>query len=88
MKHVPSLDGIRAVSILIVIGFHLGFLGFGWAGVQIFFVLSGYLITGILVADREQYSLTPYLKRFYWRRSLRIFPVYYGYLAVAALAHY
>jgi peptidoglycan/LPS O-acetylase OafA/YrhL len=81
-------DGIRAVSILIVIGFHLGFLGFGWAGVQIFFVLSGYLITGILVADREHYSLTPYLKRFYWRRSLRIFPLYYGYLAVVALVHY
>jgi peptidoglycan/LPS O-acetylase OafA/YrhL len=86
MKHVPSLDGIRAISILIVIGFHLGVLGFGWAGVQIFFVLSGYLITGILLEDRERYSLTPYLKRFYWRRSLRIFPVYYGYLLVLALA--
>ena len=84
MKYSRALDGLRGVAILLVILFHFGYLGAGWIGVQIFFVLSGYLITSILLADRHQ-SPRNYFGGFYWRRSLRIFPIYYAYLLVLAL---
>ncbi len=64
--------------------FHFFFLlEIGWIGVQIFFVLSGFLITTILLSSKSQ-SFTNYLKRFYWRRALRIFPLYYFYLLLIA----
>jgi peptidoglycan/LPS O-acetylase OafA/YrhL len=84
-QHIKALDGVRGIAILLVILFHYGYLGCGWIGVQLFFVLSGYLITSILIKDRGQ-SLKNYLKRFYWRRSVRIFPLYYLYLFVILAA--
>jgi peptidoglycan/LPS O-acetylase OafA/YrhL len=81
LQYIKALDGVRGIAILLVILFHYGYLGCGWIGVQLFFVLSGYLITSILLKDRGE-SLATYLKRFYWRRSLRIFPLYYLYLLV------
>jgi len=83
MPHVRALDGVRGLAVLSVILFHFGYFTAGWIGVQIFFVLSGYLITGILVAERERPGA--YFKRFYWRRSLRIFPLYFGYLAALSV---
>ncbi len=56
-------------------------IGIGWIGVQLFFVLSGFLITRILIQDKK-YSLNIYLKKFYWRRALRIFPIYFAYLLI------
>jgi len=80
MQYRKSLDGVRGLAILLVIFFHYNFLlEVGWVGVQLFFVLSGYLITSILLEDKKQ-TLDVYLKGFYWRRTLRIFPVYYLYL--------
>lgn len=80
-KHLPALDGMRAIAVFMVILGHLG-IPFMPAdlGVTIFFVLSGFLITLLLLRE-EQRSATISLRRFYIRRSLRIFPAYFVYLA-------
>ena len=94
---VPQLDGLRAVAVLLVVAAHVGFLVdlspggrralaplISGDGVELFFVLSGYLITGILVREREQ-SGAMSLRRFYVRRTLRIWPALYVFLGVAAV---
>jgi peptidoglycan/LPS O-acetylase OafA/YrhL len=97
LRYMPHLDGLRAVAVFAVLIHH--FLGpknllnriFPWGaiGVRLFFVLSGFLITGILLACRERLAarggLWPTLRDFYARRFLRIFPAYYLTLAGAAL---
>jgi peptidoglycan/LPS O-acetylase OafA/YrhL len=89
--HVPALDGVRGLAILMVMCAHfiessahtwtdkliLKPINAGWVGVDLFFVLSGYLITGILVDSRGR---SRYFSSFYARRFLRIFPLYYGVL--------
>jgi peptidoglycan/LPS O-acetylase OafA/YrhL len=85
-RGIATLDGLRAIAVSLVLLLHFGYLNGGWVGVQLFFVLSGFLITGVLIADREA-PLGAYLRRFYWRRTLRIFPLYYGYLAVLFLCY-
>ena len=90
MLRIPALDGLRALAVGAVMLFHLQVPGFalGWAGVPLFFVLSGYLITGKLIAARgpaPDPALGPYLFTFYWRRTVRIFPLYYFYLLVNGL---
>jgi peptidoglycan/LPS O-acetylase OafA/YrhL len=90
--HYPYLDGLRGLAILLVLAGHaLGFsLGItaaaplGGTGVMVFFVLSGFLITNILHAERVRTS-TVSLRRFYLRRTLRIFPAYYAMVGVVAL---
>jgi peptidoglycan/LPS O-acetylase OafA/YrhL len=81
--YLPGLDGIRAVAVLSVIAFHLNF---GWAsggllGVQVFFVLSGYLITDLLVAEyRRHHGIG--LKQFWIRRARRLLPALFVMLFV------
>jgi peptidoglycan/LPS O-acetylase OafA/YrhL len=85
---IPSLDGLRAVSILMVILGHLcGARGNALAvfGVQVFFVISGYLITSLLQNEYERNGGIS-LSAFYNRRCFRIFPAAYAYILVAALA--
>jgi len=92
--HLPALDGVRGLAILMVLLLHFvgqttatsryeaavnWVLSYGLLGVDLFFVLSGFLITGILYDARDQAG---YFRRFYMRRALRIFPLYYGVLAV------
>jgi len=87
---LPGLDGIRGLAILVVLVHNVSYfnepadsiaikllrvaLGGGWVGVQLFFVLSGFLITGILLDTKRD---AHYFRSFYLRRILRIFPLYY-----------
>jgi peptidoglycan/LPS O-acetylase OafA/YrhL len=71
----PALDGLRAVAFFMVFFQHYGEMPWGWAGVDLFFVLSGFLITGILFDSRDDLHR---VRNFYVRRTLRIFPLYYG----------
>ena len=83
-KHIPQLDVLRGVAVLVVMLYHITDLvprlhlkpifGFGYAGVDLFFVLSGFLITGILVKSKDSKR---YFTNFYARRALRIWPLYY-----------
>lgn len=94
-RHDPALDGIRGLAILLVLAHHLFYIGdtlgnpvlqaihrvqlSAWLGVDLFFALSGYLITGILW---RSLGGPGYFRAFYMRRSLRIWPLYYGVLLV------
>jgi len=77
---IPGLDGLRAIAFLLVFAFHTDYLQFGWVGVSLFFVLSGFLITGILLDMKKTLRARDYFFKFYGRRFLRIFPLYYFYL--------
>ena len=95
---VPELDGIRGLAILLVLVYHafvfakpapgswlaypVRMAGFGWSGVDLFFVLSGFLIGGILM---DQRGAPAYYRAFYTRRLCRIFPLYFLVLLLFAL---
>jgi peptidoglycan/LPS O-acetylase OafA/YrhL len=94
---IRSLDGLRAVAILLVILAHLPhsianapawsrhFMHLGTLGVRVFFVISGFLISTLLFAEFKKTGGIS-LRKFYFRRTLRIFPAFYTYIAVIALA--
>lgn len=97
LMHMPAIDGVRGIAILLVLIHHftpmvsgtyytrrmLEAAHTGWIGVDLFFVLSGFLITAILLKTRKGED---YFLNFYARRTLRIFPVYYLVLTVLLLA--
>jgi len=82
--HRPDIDGLRALAIVPVVLYHVGTRGCfgGFVGVDVFFVISGYLITGILVRELERGGIS--LRDFYRRRVLRIFPALFAMLAACA----
>ena len=82
--HIPSLDGLRAASFLVVFGAHAGLPNLipGGFGVTVFFFLSGYLITTLMRMELEGLG-TVSLKQFYLRRALRILPPFYLTLALS-----
>jgi len=88
VRVIPGLDGLRAIAILLVFATHSDLLEIGWVGVQLFFVLSGFLITGILLDMKASLPAREYFTKFYGRRFLRIFPLYYFYLALMAVVAY
>ncbi len=92
---MPALDGLRGLAVLLVLACHSAVVtgsifqttlnlvfGAGWVGVDLFFVLSGFLITGILYASRDS---PVYYKSFFARRFLRIFPLYYVVVIITIL---
>ena len=84
-KYRPDIDGLRAVAVLSVLAFHIGLkrVGGGFVGVDVFFVISGYLISSIVFAEiaSSRYSVIG----FYERRIRRIFPALFALLAVAGV---
>ncbi|MGH9685827.1 MAG: acyltransferase family protein [Candidatus Acidiferrales bacterium] len=92
---IPELDGLRGIAVLLVVLYHFivpfgpysnrvanafyNAFRIGWAGVDLFFVLSGFLIGGILLDARESNT---YFKTFYLRRIFRIFPIYYVWISI------
>jgi peptidoglycan/LPS O-acetylase OafA/YrhL len=89
LGYIPALDGVRAVAALAVVLFHARIAGFGNGdiGVDIFFVLSGFLITSILLSKTGPGSRLDY-RDFYRRRALRLLPAYFAVVAVCVLAEF
>ena len=95
-QYLPELDGVREIAILLVFLFHFTRMvpatkvdiafkvlaDTGWTGVDLFFVLSGFLITGILYETKNHHF---FFRNFFGRRILRIFPLSYGFLCLAFL---
>jgi len=93
-RHVPELDGLRTIAIVAVVLFHVAdaatgplktFGSWGWMGVDLFFVLSGYLITGILLDERAK-PLGEYARAFYVKRFARIVPPFAVFMVVLLAA--
>ncbi len=95
---MPRLDGLRGIAIIMVMFFHLAsfqpasridklfhrLTQYGWTGVDLFFILSGFLITGILLDAK---GAPRYFRNFYIRRVLRILPLYYGFVLALILVY-
>ena len=92
-RSFKSLDGLRCLCIVAVIWHHAGSKGHGWPplnlgflGVDLFFVISGFLIVTLLLRETERQG-TISLSKFYVRRTLRIFPLYYGVIVGLAIMY-
>ena len=81
----PALDGLRAVAVLAVIVYHFGLLSGGFLGVDLFFVLSGYLITSLLIREWDRRGGRISFRDFYVRRILRLFPALACVIAVTVV---
>jgi len=88
LKYIPAFDGVRGLFCILIISHHWimpylqGPFAFLWWLLQVFFMLSAYLITRILLYDKSRMNFKALAKRFYTRRALRIFPLYFAYLIV------
>lgn len=82
--HNPALDGLRGVAVLVVVLYHTGLLGGGWIGVEIFFVLSGYLITSLLTIEMDGTGRVD-LVAFWRRRARRLLPGLFLVLVIVAV---
>ncbi len=99
-KPIPSLDGLRAIAITFVVSAHAVQRGapmisaraatyltvLAYTGIKIFFVLSGFLITSLLLKEFQETG-TLSVRRFYWLRTLRIFPAMYAFLFLVGIGH-
>jgi peptidoglycan/LPS O-acetylase OafA/YrhL len=85
MQRIPQLDGLRGIAVLMVFAYHAASVSLFWSGVDLFFVLSGYLITGILLRLKANHETAGYWAAFYSRRVLRIAPPYIAFVAVLSV---
>lgn len=89
-RHWPELDGVRGIAVLVVVIYHLETPGWmpldrgGWLGVELFFVLSGFLITNLLIAEFGRSDRIS-LEKFYGRRAVRLLPAQWTIVAFVAL---
>jgi len=83
-RHLAGLDGLRAVAAFLVVFVHAGFVRSGGLGVLVFFVLSGFLITWLLLKEHDRTDRVS-IPRFYARRALRIFPAFQAYWVLVLL---
>lgn len=88
IKYRPDIDGLRAIAVILVVACHFNFRAFrgGFIGVDVFFVISGYLISAIILSQVQASSFS--LVSFYERRIRRIFPALFGVLLVTSIAAY
>jgi peptidoglycan/LPS O-acetylase OafA/YrhL len=87
-KRIPSLDGLRAISIIMVVlghafGKHFKYIDIANLGVNVFFVISAYLIVGILLRDVQMDRFS--IRTFYFKRFTRTFPAFYSYILILAI---
>jgi len=82
--YLPGLDGLRALSVLVVVAFHSGVIEGGWIGVDVFFGISGFLITGLMVAEHERNGRVA-LGAFWMRRLRRLVPALIVLLGLVAV---
>jgi peptidoglycan/LPS O-acetylase OafA/YrhL len=87
LKHRPDIDGMRAVAVLVVVAYHMGLpIHGGFVGVDVFFVISGFLISSIILTQIKAGTFT--FASFYERRTRRIFPALFVTLAVTTVLAY
>ena len=85
LQHVPALDGLRGLAVAAVVAFHVGVLKGGWLGVDLFFVLSGYLISRLLFVEYTVKGRID-LRRFWGRRARRLLPALLCVIVAVAIA--
>src|ERR1700761_2224153 len=86
-----NLDALRGIAILLVLGNHFGYFSvwqrMGWAGVDLFFVLSGFLISGLLFDEWQRFGSIDF-RRFYIRRGFKIYPAFYFLLLITVAVNF
>ena len=87
MEYRRDIEGLRAIAVAVVLLYHFGVAGFdgGFVGVDVFFVISGYLITSLLLHERERHGRVSF-STFYARRARRLLPISATVLVATAIA--
>lgn len=84
IKYIKPFDGLRGIGALFILSYHwpgtIIRISHGWEFMQLFFVMSGYLITMVLIEEKNKFHFGKFTFRFYMKRSLRLFPLYFAYL--------
>jgi peptidoglycan/LPS O-acetylase OafA/YrhL len=84
IKYIKPFDGLRGIGALFILSYHwpgkIIRISHGWEFMQLFFVMSGYLITMVLIEEKNRFPFKSFLLRFYVKRTLRLFPLYFAYV--------